>query len=108
MSQLLSLATTLCSQESSNLGLPDFPVDNLLPALHVLVRIQAPYTFLSGPHREVERKKLKAFSVLLQNAFPMLSSQQLLQRLYPYSSILGKEGRSAVEGVLSVSRNVNH
>ncbi|KAI4792458.1 hypothetical protein KUCAC02_033369 [Chaenocephalus aceratus] len=36
VSQLLSLATTLCSQESSNLGLPDFPVDNLLPALHVL------------------------------------------------------------------------
>ncbi|KAI9519069.1 hypothetical protein NQZ68_032124 [Dissostichus eleginoides] len=71
VSQLLSLATTLCSQESSNLGLPDFPVDNLLPALHVL------------------------------NAFPMLSSQQLVQRLYPYKSILGKEGRNAVEGVLS-------
>ncbi|XP_071340245.1 von Willebrand factor A domain-containing protein 8 [Trachinotus anak] len=71
VSQLLSLATTLCSQESSNLGLPDFPVDNLLPALHML------------------------------NAFPMLSSQQLVQRLYPYNSILGKDGRSAVEGVLS-------
>lgn len=71
VSQLLSLATTLCSQESSNLGLPDFPVDNLLPALHVL------------------------------NAFPMLSSQQLVQRLYPYNSILGKEGCTAVEGVLS-------
>ncbi|KAK5860620.1 hypothetical protein PBY51_022082 [Eleginops maclovinus] len=71
VSQLLSLATTLCSQESSNLGLPDFPVDNLLPALHVL------------------------------NAFPMLSSQQLVQRLYPYKSILGKDGRNAVEGVLS-------
>uniref|UniRef100_A0A7N6B8M4 von Willebrand factor A domain-containing protein 8 n=1 Tax=Anabas testudineus TaxID=64144 RepID=A0A7N6B8M4_ANATE len=71
VSQLLSLATTLCSQESSTLGLPDFPVDNLLPALHVL------------------------------NAFPMLSSQQLVQRLYPYSSILGKDGCSAVEGVLS-------
>ncbi|XP_060945197.1 von Willebrand factor A domain-containing protein 8 [Limanda limanda] len=71
VSQLLSLATTLCSQESSDLGLPDFPVDNLLPALHVL------------------------------NAFPMLSSQQLVQRLYPYTSILGKDGRSAVEGVLS-------
>jgi len=40
VSQLLSLATTLCSQESSNLGLPDFPVDNLLPALHVLVRLE--------------------------------------------------------------------
>ncbi|XP_047456688.1 von Willebrand factor A domain-containing protein 8 [Mugil cephalus] len=71
VSQLLSLATTLCSQESSNMGLPDFPVDNLLPALHVL------------------------------NAFPMLSSQQLVQRLYPYDSILGKDGRKAVEGVLS-------
>lgn len=42
VSQLLSLATTLCSQESSNIGLPDFPVDNLLPAVHVLVRIWAP------------------------------------------------------------------
>ncbi|KAG7501738.1 von Willebrand factor A domain-containing 8 [Solea senegalensis] len=71
ISQLLSLATTLCSQESSDLGLPDFPVDNLLPALHVL------------------------------NTFPMLSSQQLLHRLYPYSSILGKDGRAAVEGLLS-------
>ncbi|KAF0026906.1 hypothetical protein F2P81_021643 [Scophthalmus maximus] len=71
VSQLLSLATTLCSQESSDLGLPDFPVDNLLPALHVL------------------------------NAFPMLLSQQLLHRLYPYNSILGKDGRTAVEGVLS-------
>uniref|UniRef100_A0A665V7J8 von Willebrand factor A domain-containing protein 8 n=1 Tax=Echeneis naucrates TaxID=173247 RepID=A0A665V7J8_ECHNA len=69
VSQLLSLATTLCSQESSSLGLPDFPMDNLLPVLH--------------------------------NTFPMLSSQQLVQRLYPYNSILGKEGRSAVEGVLS-------
>ncbi|XP_071782446.1 von Willebrand factor A domain-containing protein 8 [Centroberyx gerrardi] len=71
VSQLLSLATTLCSQESSTLGLPDFPVDNLSPALQVL------------------------------NVFPMLSSQQLVQRLYPYHSILGKEGRTAVEGVLS-------
>lgn len=38
VSQLLSFATTLCSQESHNLGLPDFPVDNLPPALTVLVR----------------------------------------------------------------------
>uniref|UniRef100_A0A3Q4HWX0 von Willebrand factor A domain-containing protein 8 n=1 Tax=Neolamprologus brichardi TaxID=32507 RepID=A0A3Q4HWX0_NEOBR len=69
VSQLLSLATTLCSQESSSLGLPDFPVDNLLPVLH--------------------------------NSFPMLSCQQLLHRLYPYNSMLGKDGRTAVEGVLS-------
>ncbi|XP_037542623.1 von Willebrand factor A domain-containing protein 8 [Nematolebias whitei] len=71
VSQLLSLAMTLCSQESSSLGLPDFPVDNLISALHVL------------------------------NIFPMLSSQQLIQRLYPYKSILGKDGHTAVEGVLS-------
>uniref|UniRef100_A0A8C6UA26 von Willebrand factor A domain-containing protein 8 n=1 Tax=Neogobius melanostomus TaxID=47308 RepID=A0A8C6UA26_9GOBI len=72
VSQLLSLATTLCSQESSGLGLPDFPVDNLPSALQVL------------------------------NVFPTLSSQQLVQRLYPYKSILGKEGCTAVENVLSV------
>ncbi|XP_028846499.1 von Willebrand factor A domain-containing protein 8 [Denticeps clupeoides] len=70
VSQLLSFATTLCSQESTNLGLPDFPVDNLPSALKVL------------------------------NLFPMLSSQHLVQRLYPYEAMLGKEGRTAVEGVL--------
>ncbi|XP_061547312.1 von Willebrand factor A domain-containing protein 8 isoform X2 [Phycodurus eques] len=71
VSQLLSLATTLCSQESANLGLPDFPMDNLLKGINVL------------------------------NVFPMMSSQQLVQRLYPYHSMLGKDGRSAVETVLS-------
>ncbi|KAM9486140.1 von Willebrand factor A domain-containing protein 8 [Clarias gariepinus] len=71
VSQLLSCATTLCSQESANLGLPDFPVDNLPSAVKVL------------------------------DLFPMLSSQQLVQRLYPYDIMLGKEGRNAVEGVLS-------
>lgn len=40
---------------------------------------------------------------LLQNLFPMLSVQQLVQRLYPHEVMLGKEGRTAVEGVLSVS-----
>ncbi|XP_051566216.1 von Willebrand factor A domain-containing protein 8-like [Myxocyprinus asiaticus] len=71
VSQLLSFATTLCSQESASLSLPDFPVDNLPSALTVL------------------------------NLFPMLSAQQLVQRLYPYEAMLGKEGRTAVEGVLS-------
>uniref|UniRef100_A0A8C0YIY7 von Willebrand factor A domain-containing protein 8 n=1 Tax=Cyprinus carpio carpio TaxID=630221 RepID=A0A8C0YIY7_CYPCA len=70
VSQLLSFATTLCSQESASLSLPDFPVDNLPAALAVL------------------------------NLFPMLSAQQLVQRLYPYEVMLGKEGRTAVEGVL--------
>ncbi|MGH0128533.1 UNVERIFIED_CONTAM: hypothetical protein FKN15_018942 [Acipenser sinensis] len=71
VSQLLSFGTTLCSQESSNLGLPDFPVDSLPAAVHIL------------------------------EAFPMLSSQQLLQRLYPYDMLLAKEGRTAVEDALS-------
>lgn len=48
---------------------------------------------------------VRVFSVLLQDAFPMLSSQQLVQRLYPYNSILGKDGRAAVEDVLSVSQS---
>ncbi|TRY92386.1 hypothetical protein DNTS_024700 [Danionella cerebrum] len=71
VSQILSFATTLCSQESASLSLPDFPMDNLPSALTVL------------------------------NLFPMLSSQQLIQRLYPYQGMLGMEGRTAVEGVLS-------
>ncbi|XP_051999049.1 von Willebrand factor A domain-containing protein 8 [Xyrauchen texanus] len=71
VSQLLSFATTLCSQESASISLPDFPVDNLPSVLTVL------------------------------NLFPMLSAQQLVQRLYPYEAMLGKEGRTAVEGVLS-------
>ncbi|KAG7467129.1 hypothetical protein MATL_G00150010 [Megalops atlanticus] len=71
VSQLLSFATTLCSQESAGLGLPDFPVDSLPAALRVL------------------------------DLFPMLSSQQLVQRLYPYEAMLGKEGRTAVENTLS-------
>ncbi|KAG7255150.1 hypothetical protein CRUP_037222 [Coryphaenoides rupestris] len=61
--QLLSMATTLCSQESSTLGLPDFPVDSLHSALQVL---------------------------------------ELVQRLYPYHSMLGREGRTALEGRSSV------
>lgn len=48
---------------------------------------------------------MPVFSLLLQNAVPMLSSQQLVQRLYPYKSILGKDGRKAVEGVLTVSED---
>lgn len=104
VSQLLSLATTLCSQESSSLGLPDFPVDNLIPALHVLVRIQESLSFITQKTPLCWLVCLiQAFSLLSQNSFPMLSSQQLVQRLYPYSSIMGKEGRTAVEGVLSVS-----
>ncbi|XP_063282038.1 von Willebrand factor A domain-containing protein 8 [Pelobates fuscus] len=70
ISQLLSFATTLCSQESSSLGLPDFPSDNLAAAVGILA------------------------------AFPMMSSQRVIQRLYPYNVLLGNEGRTAVEDAM--------
>ncbi|XP_060089562.1 von Willebrand factor A domain-containing protein 8 [Heteronotia binoei] len=70
ISQLLSFATTLCSQESSALGLPDFPLDSLSSAVKIL------------------------------NTFPMMSIQSLVRWLYPYEVLLGKEGKTAVEDAL--------
>ncbi|XP_067848605.1 von Willebrand factor A domain-containing protein 8 [Heptranchias perlo] len=70
VSQMLSFATTLCSQESTTLGLPEFPVDNLSAVVKIM------------------------------DVFPMMSAQQLLHRLYPYDLMLGKEGRTGVEDVL--------
>ncbi|KAG9492060.1 hypothetical protein GDO78_000536 [Eleutherodactylus coqui] len=70
ISQLLSFATTLCSLESATLGLPDFPADNLAAAVGIL------------------------------NVFPTMSSQQIIHRLYPYTVVLGKEGKTAVEDTL--------
>uniref|UniRef100_A0A667FZ83 von Willebrand factor A domain-containing protein 8 n=1 Tax=Lynx canadensis TaxID=61383 RepID=A0A667FZ83_LYNCA len=40
ISQLLSFATTLCSQESSTLGLPDFPLDRFLSMMSIKHAIQ--------------------------------------------------------------------
>ncbi|KAM6284282.1 von Willebrand factor A domain-containing protein 8 isoform 1-T1 [Spheniscus humboldti] len=70
ISQLLSFATTLCSQESSTLGLPDFPLDSLSAAVQIL------------------------------DSFPMMSVQHVIDRLYPYNVFLGKEGRTAVKDAL--------
>ncbi|KAM5289381.1 von Willebrand factor A domain-containing protein 8 [Ctenodactylus gundi] len=70
ISQLLSFATTLCSQESSTLGLPDFPLDSLPAAVQIL------------------------------DSFPMMSIKHAIQWLYPYTILLGNEGKMAVEGVL--------
>ncbi|XP_048458993.1 von Willebrand factor A domain-containing protein 8 isoform X2 [Rhincodon typus] len=70
VSQMLSFATTLCSQESTTLGLFEFPVDNLAAVIKIM------------------------------DVFPMLSAQQLLHRLYPYDLILGKEGQTGVKDVL--------
>ncbi|XP_054831079.1 von Willebrand factor A domain-containing protein 8 [Eublepharis macularius] len=70
ISQLLSFATTLCTQESSALGLPDFPLDSLSSAVKIL------------------------------NSFPMISIQHIIQWLYPYEVLLSKEGKTAVEDAL--------
>ncbi|XP_077014477.1 von Willebrand factor A domain-containing protein 8 isoform X2 [Tamandua tetradactyla] len=70
VSQLLSFATTLCSQESSTLGLPDFPLDSLPAAVQIL------------------------------DFFPMMSIKHTIQWLYPYTILLGHEGKMAVEDVL--------
>ncbi|XP_041586995.1 von Willebrand factor A domain-containing protein 8 [Vulpes lagopus] len=70
ISQLLSFATTLCSQESSTLGLPDFPLDSLPAAVQIL------------------------------DSFPMMSIKHAIQWVYPYTILLGHEGKMAVEGVL--------
>ncbi|KAH0624441.1 hypothetical protein JD844_031871 [Phrynosoma platyrhinos] len=70
ISQLLSFATTICTQESSSLGLPDFPLDSLSSAVQIL------------------------------NSFPMMSIQHLIKWLYPYDILLGKEGKAAVEDAL--------
>ncbi|XP_053521402.1 von Willebrand factor A domain-containing protein 8 isoform X1 [Artibeus jamaicensis] len=70
ISQLLSFATTLCSQESSTLGLPDFPLDSLPAAVQIL------------------------------DSFPMMSIKHAIQWVYPYTILLGHDGKMAVEGVL--------
>ncbi|XP_060050736.1 von Willebrand factor A domain-containing protein 8 isoform X2 [Erinaceus europaeus] len=70
ISQLLSFATTLCSQESSTLGLPDFPLDSLPAAVQIL------------------------------DSFPRMSIKHAIHWLYPYTILLGHEGKMAVEDVL--------
>ncbi|XP_036084810.1 von Willebrand factor A domain-containing protein 8 isoform X2 [Rousettus aegyptiacus] len=70
ISQLLSFATTLCSQESSTLGLPDFPLDSLPAAVQIL------------------------------DSFPMMSIKHAIHWLYPHTILLGHEGKMAVEDVL--------
>ncbi|XP_025079335.1 von Willebrand factor A domain-containing protein 8-like isoform X2 [Pomacea canaliculata] len=71
ISQILSFATTLQQRESESIGLPDFPMDNL------------PYI------------------VKLLDTIPELSSYNLLQRLYPFNLMLGKEGKTAVLDALA-------
>ncbi|XP_075230942.1 von Willebrand factor A domain-containing protein c12.2 [Lycorma delicatula] len=71
LTSLLSCSFTMISSESAALGLPDFPLDNVLPAA-------------------------KLFS-----NFPWLNVHYVFHRLYPMNSFLTKEGRTSVEGILA-------
>ncbi|XP_041484897.1 von Willebrand factor A domain-containing protein 8-like isoform X2 [Lytechinus variegatus] len=66
LSQLLSFATTLRSEEISSLGLPDFPLDNLSNIVQIL------------------------------NKVPSASVHGLIHQLYPYEVFLNKEGQESV------------
>ncbi|XP_034940681.1 von Willebrand factor A domain-containing protein 8 [Chelonus insularis] len=70
LSQLLSCCHALISKEAIDIGLPDFPLDNLITAAPILDKIP----------------KLPVFDVFY--------------RFYPYKLFLGKEGREAVESIL--------
>ena len=71
ISQLLSFAHTMVTDESSNLGLPDFPVENLPTLTSVL------------------------------NLAPSVPLHEAVNRLYPYKSFLPAEGITSVEDTLS-------
>lgn len=70
VSQVLSFAHTLVTEESSNLGLADFPVENLPPLVAML------------------------------NSAPNLSVYDALLRLYPYKSFLPEGGCQSVEDTM--------
>ncbi|XP_043278620.1 von Willebrand factor A domain-containing protein 8 isoform X2 [Venturia canescens] len=70
LSQLLSCCHALVSPEAVDLGLPDFPLENL------------------------------SNGALILEKFPSLPALDVFYRFYPYKLFLGKEGRDAVESVL--------
>ncbi|XP_046413785.1 von Willebrand factor A domain-containing protein 8 [Neodiprion fabricii] len=70
LSQLLSCCHALVTDDAVNLGLPDFPLDNLSAVAKIL------------------------------NSFRVLEPYDAFYSLYPYKLFLGKEGRDAVEDIL--------
>ncbi|XP_020295442.1 von Willebrand factor A domain-containing protein 8 isoform X2 [Pseudomyrmex gracilis] len=70
LSQLLSCAHALVTQEAVTVGLPDFPLDSLSAA------------------------------ALILDKSPDLSVLDVFYRFYPYKLFLSKEGQSAVEDIL--------
>ncbi|XP_050390689.1 von Willebrand factor A domain-containing protein 8 [Patella vulgata] len=71
VSQILSFASTMLTTESTSMGLPDFPLDNLKHIIKVMDNVNG------------------------------ISSYEVLHRLYPYSSMLGVDGKTAVEDTLN-------
>ncbi|XP_076294765.1 von Willebrand factor A domain-containing protein c12.2 isoform X2 [Lasioglossum baleicum] len=70
LSQLLSCAHALVTEEAKSLGLPDFPLDNLTSA------------------------------AIIMDKCPHLPVFDIFYRFYPYKLFLGKEGQTAVEDIL--------
>ncbi|KAK0097221.1 hypothetical protein PV326_002877 [Microctonus aethiopoides] len=77
LSQLLSCCHALISKEAIGIGLPDFPLDNLMTAAPILEK------------------------------FPNVSVFDIFYRFYPYKLFLGKEGINAVEDILSTFNVLN-
>ncbi|RLU26772.1 hypothetical protein DMN91_000569 [Ooceraea biroi] len=77
LSQLLSCAHALVTQEAFTIGLPDFPLDSLSSA------------------------------ALILDKSPDLSVYDVFYRFYPYKLFLGKEGRNAVEDILGTFSVLN-
>nr|XP_039272426.1 von Willebrand factor A domain-containing protein 8-like isoform X1 [Styela clava] len=71
LAQILSCANTLATQESASLGLPDFPLENLVHAVKILDKAKD---------------------------YPLLG---LFSRLYPYDILLNKEGQQSVSDAYS-------
>ncbi|XP_077256082.1 von Willebrand factor A domain-containing protein c12.2 isoform X4 [Temnothorax americanus] len=77
LSQLLSCAHALVTQEAVTIGLPDFPLDNLPSA------------------------------ALIMEKNPDLSVYDIFHRFYPYKLFLGKEGQNAVKDILGTFSVLN-
>uniref|UniRef100_F6QXZ7 von Willebrand factor A domain-containing protein 8 n=1 Tax=Ciona intestinalis TaxID=7719 RepID=F6QXZ7_CIOIN len=69
LAETLSCASALVTQDSANLGLPHFPLDNLIKAAKIMEKL------------------------------PKYPIQNLLSRLYPYKLVLNKDGTQAVEDI---------
>ena len=70
LSKILSFAHTLMTDEASNLGLPDFPIENLPSVVTAL------------------------------NLAPNISPMEAIERLYPYKLFLPPEGCASIEQTL--------